>query len=147
MGAAKQRLYGWKEIAFHFSRSVRCVQRWERTEKLPVHRHNHARGSTVYAFLKELEAWQRIERAGELNCAPPRQKREALAPQMVSASRARRMSQNQTARESFSGPHSAWSAADLQTIARQMALFFLRASRNAPATRGSDRRATAQSVQ
>jgi len=27
MNAAKQRLHGWKEIAFHFSRSVRCVQR------------------------------------------------------------------------------------------------------------------------
>jgi hypothetical protein len=147
MNATKQRLHGWKEIASHFSRSVRCVQRWERTEKLPVHRHNHARGSTVYAFLKELEAWQSIERAGELNFVPSRQKQEALSPQTASASRARRVSQNQSAGESSSLRHSAWSAADLQTIARQMALFFLRATRNASATRGSDRRVRAQSVQ
>ncbi len=147
MNATKQRLCGWKEIAFHFSRSVRCVQRWERTEKLPVHRHNHARGSTVYAFLKELETWQSIERADELNSAPPRRKQETLSPQTARAGRARRVSQNQSARESLSETHSAWNAADLQTIARQMALFFLRATRNASTTRGSDRRATAQSVQ
>jgi len=147
MNAAKQRLHGWKEIAFHFSRSVRCVQRWERAEKLPVHRHNHARGSTVYALQKELEIWQSVERASELTSVPSRQKQEALAPQTVSASRARRVSQNQSAGESFSELHSTWSAADLQTIARQMALFFLRATRNASTTRGSDRRATAQSVQ
>ncbi len=147
MNAAKQRLHGWKEIAFHFSRSVRCVQRWERAEKLPVHRHNHARGSTVYALQKELEIWQSVERASELTSVPSRQKQEALAPQTVSASRARRVSQNQSAGESFSELHSAWSAADLQTIARQMALFFLRASRNAPATRDFERSAPARSVQ
>jgi len=63
MNATKQRFDGWKQIALHFSRSVRCVQRWERTEKLPMHRHSHARGSTVYAFLRELETWQSIDRA------------------------------------------------------------------------------------
>jgi hypothetical protein len=147
MNATKQRLYGWKEIAFHFSRSVRCVQRWERAEKLPVHRHNHARGSTVYAFLKELETWQSVERAGELNSVPARQKQEALSPQTARAGRAHRVSQNQSAGESFSGPHSAWSAADLQSIARQMALFFLRATRSASTTRDTERRAPARSVQ
>lgn len=122
MNATKQRLYGWKEIAQYFSRSVRCVQRWERTERLPVHRHSHARGSTVYAFLKELETWQSIDRAGELNSLPPRRKQETLSPQTVRA-------------------------ADLQTIAHQIALFFLSATRNASAIRGGDRRAPAQSVQ
>jgi hypothetical protein len=138
MNATKQRLHGWKEIASHFSRSVRCVQRWERTEKLPVHRHNHARGSTVHAFLKELEAWQSVERAGESNLA---------TPQTAGTGRASSTSQNQGAGESFSEPHSAWSAADLQAIARQMALFFLRATQTASATRGVSRRAPAQSVQ
>ena len=144
MNATKQCLHGWKEIASHFSRSVRCVQRWERNERLPVHRHNHARGSSVYAFVKELEAWQSVDRAGELNFAAPRQKRDALSPQTAATSSA---SQNQIKRESFYERHSAWSAADLQTIARQMALFFLRATQGASATRGAGRRAPAQSVQ
>ena len=147
MNATKQRLYGWKEIALHFSRSVRCVQRWERTEKLPVHRHSHARGSTVYAFLKELETWQSIERGGELNSVPPPHKQEDVSPQTASARRARRASQNQSVGERFSEAHSVWSAADLQTIAHQMALFFLRATRSASATRDADHRAPAQSVQ
>jgi len=147
MNATKQRLDGWKEIASHFSRSVRCVQRWERTEKLPVHRHCHARGSTVYAFLEELETWQNIERAGELNSVFPRQKQDSPSPQMASASRAHRVSQNQSAGETLPEAHSVWSAADLQTIARQMALFFLKTTRNTSITRGTGRRAPAQSVQ
>jgi len=147
MNATKQRLHGWKEIASHFSRSARCVQRWERTEKLPVHRHNHARGSTVYAFVKELDAWQSVERANELNSVLPRQKQDALSPQMASASRARRVSQNQSAGETLPEAHSAWSAADLQAIAHQMALFFLRTTRNTSTARGAGRRAPAQSVQ
>jgi len=147
MNATRQRLHGWKEIASHFCRSVRCVQRWERTEKLPVHRHNHARGSSVYAFLKELEAWQSVERAGELNFAAPRKKKDALSPQTTGAGCASSAAQNQFKRESFPEPQTAWSAADLQTIANQMALYFLRAAQSASATRGAGRRAPAQSVQ
>jgi len=147
MNATKQCLHGWKEIASHFSRSVRCVQRWERTEKLPVHRHNHARGSTVYAFVKELEAWQSVERAGKLNLAAPLQKKDALSPQTAGVGCASSTPQNQLKRESLYEPHSAWSAADLQAIARQMALFFLRATQSASATRGAGRRTPAQSVQ
>ncbi len=40
---AGDRLDSWKEIAAYLRRSVRCVQRWERTEGLPVLRHQHAR--------------------------------------------------------------------------------------------------------
>jgi TolB-like protein/Tfp pilus assembly protein PilF len=36
---------------------VRTVQRWERTEGLPVHRHEHKKKSTVYAYSGELDAW------------------------------------------------------------------------------------------
>jgi hypothetical protein len=33
------------------------VQRWEKREDLPVHRHTHVKGSTVYAFKKEIDVW------------------------------------------------------------------------------------------
>jgi tetratricopeptide (TPR) repeat protein len=36
---------------------VRTVQRWERTQGLPVHRHHHSRLSTAYAFKSELDRW------------------------------------------------------------------------------------------
>jgi hypothetical protein len=52
-------LDGWKEIASHLGRSVRCVQRWELSLALPVHRIHHVDDYTVYAYLAELEAWRR----------------------------------------------------------------------------------------
>ncbi len=57
--ASAERLESWKEIAVYFRRSVRCVQRWERSESLPVHRHVHAVGGSVFAFRRELEVWSR----------------------------------------------------------------------------------------
>ncbi len=51
------RLDSWKEIAAYLRRSVRCVQRWERTEGLPVLRHQHAKGATVYAYRHEVDQW------------------------------------------------------------------------------------------
>ena len=53
------RLSGWKEIASHLQTSVRTVQRWERTESLPIHRHYHRRGTTSYAISEELDSWLR----------------------------------------------------------------------------------------
>ncbi len=53
-----QRLDSWKEIAFFFARTIRTVQRWERTEKLPVYRHIHEKLGSVYAFESELLAWR-----------------------------------------------------------------------------------------
>src|SRR2546426_509480 len=52
-----KKLVSWKEIASHLGREVRTVQRWERSEGLPVYRHEHLRKSTVYAFAKELDDW------------------------------------------------------------------------------------------
>jgi TolB-like protein/Tfp pilus assembly protein PilF len=52
-----KKLDSWGEIASYLGREVRTVQRWERTEGLPVHRHEHKKKSTVYAFTGELEAW------------------------------------------------------------------------------------------
>jgi tetratricopeptide (TPR) repeat protein len=50
-------LSSWKEIAAYLGRDVRTVQRWERTQGLPVHRHRHSRLSTAYALKSELDAW------------------------------------------------------------------------------------------
>jgi len=52
-----KKLVSWKEIAAHLQREVRTVQRWEKTEGLPVHRHEHQKKSTVYAYSGELDAW------------------------------------------------------------------------------------------
>gem|GEM_PF-5250305 len=52
-----ERLDSWKEIAAHLDRSVRTVRRWEENESLPVRRHHHGKGSTVFALKSELDAW------------------------------------------------------------------------------------------
>lgn len=51
------RLDSWKEIAVHLGRGVRTVQRWEKEEGLPVHRHLHHRQGTVYAFKSAVDDW------------------------------------------------------------------------------------------
>jgi TolB-like protein/lipoprotein NlpI len=53
----EKKLVSWKEIAAHLGREVRTVQRWENTEGLPIHRHEHQKKSTVYAYASELDAW------------------------------------------------------------------------------------------
>src|SRR5437773_368605 len=54
----RNRLDSWKEIAAYLKRDVTTVQRWEKREEMPVHRHLHDRIGSVYAFTSELEAWQ-----------------------------------------------------------------------------------------
>ena len=49
----------WKEIATYLNRDVTTVQRWEKRESMPVHRHVHDRMGSVYAFRSELDAWVR----------------------------------------------------------------------------------------
>ena len=53
------RLNSWKEIAVYLKRDVTTVQRWERREGMPVHRHLHDRMGSVYAFRLELDDWAR----------------------------------------------------------------------------------------
>lgn len=65
---APARLDSWKEIAAYFKRSVRCVQRWEKTEGLPVYRHTHRHGASIYAYARELETWWRRERIPAASC-------------------------------------------------------------------------------
>ena len=52
-------LDSWKAIAQYLGRNVRTVQRWEKTENLPVHRHIHEKNGSVYAFRSELENWRK----------------------------------------------------------------------------------------
>jgi eukaryotic-like serine/threonine-protein kinase len=58
---ASGRLDSWKEIAAYLNRDVRTVQRWEEVGGMPVYRRAQARlkGSPVYAFRSELDAWLR----------------------------------------------------------------------------------------
>jgi TolB-like protein/tetratricopeptide (TPR) repeat protein len=52
-----KKLDSWKEIAEYLGREVRTVQRWEKIESLPVHRHGHQKRATVYAYAGELDDW------------------------------------------------------------------------------------------
>lgn len=56
--AVSDRLDGWKEIAAYLDREVRTVQRWEKSEGLPVHRLQHDKLGTVWAVKTELDDWQ-----------------------------------------------------------------------------------------
>jgi Tol biopolymer transport system component len=58
----EQRLDSWKEIAAYLKRDVTTVQRWEKREGMPVHRHLHAKRGSVYASTAELDAWARSRR-------------------------------------------------------------------------------------
>jgi TolB-like protein/Tfp pilus assembly protein PilF len=51
------RLDSWKDIAAYLKRDVSTVQRWERREGLPVHRHLHDKLGSAYALRSELDAW------------------------------------------------------------------------------------------
>jgi TolB-like protein/tetratricopeptide (TPR) repeat protein len=53
----EDRLDSWKEIAAYLNRDVTTVQRWEKREGMPVHRHQHDRIGSVYASRAELAAW------------------------------------------------------------------------------------------
>lgn len=53
----EKKLDSWGEIASYFQREIRTVQRWEKDEGLPIHRHEHKKKSTVYAYTRELDEW------------------------------------------------------------------------------------------
>jgi TolB-like protein/Flp pilus assembly protein TadD len=65
------RLDSWKEIAVYLGRDVRTVQRWEKKEGLPVHRHLHEKLGTVYAYKSELDAWWNTDEHKPLREQPP----------------------------------------------------------------------------
>ncbi len=58
--APEERLESWKEIAGYLRRDVRTVQRWEKSEGLPVQRHFHDKMGSVFASKSDLDAWLRV---------------------------------------------------------------------------------------
>ena len=69
---AENRLDSWKEIAAYLGREVRTVQGWEKNEGLPIHRHQHARQGSVYAFKSELDVWREARKESpEADVLPP----------------------------------------------------------------------------
>jgi Tol biopolymer transport system component len=54
----EKRLDSWKEIAAYLNRDITTVQRWEKKEGMPVHRHLHDKRGSVYALPDELNLWR-----------------------------------------------------------------------------------------
>ncbi|MBY0505356.1 MAG: hypothetical protein K2X03_15690 [Bryobacteraceae bacterium] len=76
------RLDSWKQIAAYLDKSERTVRRWQETEGLPVHKHQHQQRGSVWAYQSELDEWlaQRrispeplVEEPSEEPAVPPRQ--------------------------------------------------------------------------
>jgi TolB-like protein/Flp pilus assembly protein TadD len=83
----QSRLDSWKEIAAYLKRGVRTVQRWERTEGLPVHRLPHSKSGSIHAYPDELDEWWR-ERSGRLGAEEPVPEDEAaVEPEPTPAGR------------------------------------------------------------
>src|SRR5882762_3391029 len=74
----EDRLDSWKEIASYLNRDVTTVQRWEKREGMPVHRHVHDKIGSVYAFKTDLNAWARTR--GLTVVAEPDAKSAAITP-------------------------------------------------------------------
>jgi TolB-like protein len=58
------KLLSWKEIATYLNCGLRTVQRWEKQEQLPVHRHFHKKSGSVFGYKPELDAWLKSRCAG-----------------------------------------------------------------------------------
>ena len=82
-GSIPGRLDSWKAIAAYLKRDVTTVQRWERREGMPVHRHLHDKRGSVYALVPELEAWR--ESRGALFERPPATDGTAADPSLSTA--------------------------------------------------------------
>src|SRR5688500_18709342 len=65
------RLDSWKEIAGYLKRDVTTVQRWEKREGMPVHRHLHDKMGSVFALRAELDAWMQTRHANVPTEAAP----------------------------------------------------------------------------
>ena len=75
---AAERLDSWKEVAAYLRRGARTVQRWEREQGLPVHRLQHEKLGSVYAYKSELDEWWDTRR-GELETQPSAPKQGAAS--------------------------------------------------------------------
>jgi hypothetical protein len=68
--ALGETLESWKQIAAHLHRSERTVRRWEASEGLPVHRREHHKQDTVFAYAQEIERWSQRRTRKLLGPAP-----------------------------------------------------------------------------
>jgi TolB-like protein/Tfp pilus assembly protein PilF len=82
-------LDSWKEIAAYLGRDVTTVQRWEKREAMPVHRHLHDKRGSVYALAPELDAWLQ-SRKQRLGGEPGEQEQEPKAPVQAEVGHRRR---------------------------------------------------------
>ena len=73
------RLESWKEIGAYLERDARTVQRWEKDEDLPVHRHSHKLRASVYAYPSEIDAWRAGRKVVPESVARPLWKMPAFA--------------------------------------------------------------------
>lgn len=78
-GDVPVRIDAWKDIASYLKRGTRTVQRWEREEGLPVHRLQHDKLGSVYAWKHELDAWW-ASRGAAQPASPPT---DAAAPSVA----------------------------------------------------------------
>ena len=67
-GPPSDRLDSWKKVAVYLKRDVSTVQRWERREGMPVHRHD--KQGSVFAYRSELDDWW-ASRRQQLAPSPP----------------------------------------------------------------------------
>ena len=91
-GTPEDRLDSWKEIAAYLNRDVTTVQRWEKREGMPVHRHLHDRMGSVYTFRSELDAWARSRnlRAAQDNAEHAPAPNPSVPPSAMPSSRSGR---------------------------------------------------------
>ena len=80
----EDRLDSWKEIAAYLRREVRTVQRWEKSDGLPVHRVPIGKQGAVYAYKAELDAWYR-DRQPQIESDPTDKKRRSLFVMVLAA--------------------------------------------------------------
>jgi DNA-binding beta-propeller fold protein YncE len=73
------RLESWKEIAAYLERDVRTAQRWEASEDLPVHRHQHKKRGSVFALRSEIDVWRASRSAGFFSVPEPPGSGQTLA--------------------------------------------------------------------
>src|SRR3984957_4109345 len=76
------RLGSWKKIASYLKRDVSTVQRWERREAMPVHRHLHDKLGSVYAYRSEIDQWW-AGRAARLTREPAVSAESAAKPVVI----------------------------------------------------------------
>jgi TolB-like protein/Tfp pilus assembly protein PilF len=77
-------LDSWKEIAAYLDRDVTTVQRWEKREGMPVHRHLHDKRGSVYALSSEIDIWRQSRK---LSLEEERQQSAAEVPTEPKADR------------------------------------------------------------